>query len=161
MRRLDWFAHDIRCQLWIFHQRAALAVAHNLWDWTAHIDIQHGIAAIACQLTGCTRYNIRLMTEELKRHRPFFLGRNGEQFTRSTVILGREHIALGADHFTDRHRAAHFMAEHAERHICYAGHGRKHRALFEKIKIRHSSICSISCRFEIIQRPAVRVRVTR
>ena len=53
------------------------------------------------------------------------------------------------------------MAKQAEGHIRHTGHRRKHCALFQKIKICHSSICSISCRFEIIHLPAVRVSVTR
>ena len=133
------FAHDIRRAPGIAHQRAPLAIAHDLGHRTAHVDIQQRIAAILCQLIRGARHDIRLMAEDLKRNGPCLARIDAQQFAHGPVVPRCEQIALGADHLADGHRTAHLMADHAKGHIRHAGHGREHRPAGEKIEIcRHA-----------------------
>ena len=122
----DRGAHELFNEMRILHQRGPVAVARDFGDRAAHIDVKNVKIKPVCDLAGvdhieCPRQHLRLMGEQLKRHR--MLARMCPEQTHCGAVMVGDR--LRAHHFHGDEARSLLMAEQPERQVGDTRHRRK------------------------------------
>ena len=114
--------NDAPGELWVAHERRAVAAADDLADRTAHVDVQNVRAGVFQRHGRGLGHDLRLVTEDLCGGR-MLIRRRPEQLLRLFVMIDQR---LGTHHFRAGEGGTLRAAQRAKRRIGHARHGREH-----------------------------------